>query len=41
MKGNAVSSPRNKVLSLLCVGIASALALVVVGVAVRGWFGIV
>lgn len=39
--GPAVSSPRNKVLSLLCVAIASALALVVVGVTVGGWFGIV
>jgi Mn2+/Fe2+ NRAMP family transporter len=39
--GDAVSSPRNRVLSLLCVGIASALALVVVGVTVGGWFGLV
>ena len=39
--GDAVSSPRNRVLSLVCVGIASALALVVVGVTVGGWFGLV
>ncbi|MFM7063252.1 MAG: NRAMP family divalent metal transporter [Actinomycetes bacterium] len=36
--GDAVSSPRNRVLALLCVAIVSVLVLVVVGTTVAGWF---
>ena len=37
--GDAVSSPRNRVLALGCVAIVSVLALVVVVTTVGGWFG--
>lgn len=39
--GDAVSSPMNKAISLLCVLIVSLLAVVVVGVSIGGWFGVV
>ncbi|CAB4999881.1 unannotated protein [freshwater metagenome] len=39
--GDAISSPMNKAISLLCVGVVSTLAVVVVGVTVGGWFGVV